>query len=137
MPHGVIRMENKKIYISDDKYSEFLDKIRDFSERRHYILKGKKGSDKDIFVIYDREVVSGVLVGMIDTFMGRYLLPQRIRLTIEIMKKEKKIEVNLRGDVMMIDWDIVDDRPTKRNVMRCNFLLDELIYEINNLLYKS
>lgn len=70
---------------------------------------------------------------MVDLFLGRNLPPKRIRLTPKIVEEEESVLVNLIGDVMMIDWNIVDDRPKKRDTMRRDLLFGELLDQINNV----
>ena len=128
-------MISSKIYIEKSNNPQLLDTIRNFVKNRGFVLRENINHSMHVFTIYDKEVKSGVFVDMSNMFFFCHLIPQRIRLLIKTIEKEKYIEISLKGDIMMLEWDIIDDRPRKRDVIRCELSFNELVKQINNFTY--
>lgn len=126
-------MISKQISFKKEKYYNILDTIRNFSNIRDYILNESKYGSKYIFTIYDRKYESGMFINMAETFLGNYILPERIMLTVKVFQTDKKINVDIRGDVVMRNWNLINDRPKRRDFIRCANILEDFVKQLNSL----
>lgn len=126
-------MIRKQISFKKEKYYNILDTIRNFSKIRGYILSESKYGSKYIFTIYDRKYESGMFINMAETFLGNYILPERIMLTVKVFQTDKKINVDIRGDVVMRNWNLINDRPKRRDFIRCANILEDFVKQLNSL----
>jgi len=126
-------MKKKQISFGGKQFSDLCDAIRNFSEMRSYILsEGKKGSEY-MFTIYDRKSESGMFMNMVDIFIGHYLIPERSMLTVKIIQRDNTIDVTVRCDVVMSDWNIINNRPKIRDTIRSEILLENFLEHLNKL----
>ena len=126
-------MKRKQISFGGKQFSDLCDAIRNFSEMRSYILsEGERGSEY-MFTIYDRKSESGMFMNMMDIFVGHYLIPERNMLTVKIIQKDNTIDVTVRCDVVMSDWNIINNRPNIRDAIRCERLLGNFLDHLNEL----
>lgn len=126
-------MISKQISFKKEKYYNILDTIRNFSNIRDYILNESKYGSKYTFTIYDRKYESGMFINMAETFLGNYILPERIMLTVKVFQTDKKINVDIRGDVVMRNWNLINDRPKRRDFIRCANILEDFVKQLNSL----
>lgn len=126
-------MISKQISFKKEKYYNILDTIRNFSNIRDYILNESKYGSKYIFTIYDRKYESGMFINMAETFLGNYILPERIMLTVKVFQTDKNIDVDIRGDVVMRNWNLINDRPKRRDFIRCANILEDFVKQLNSL----
>lgn len=126
-------MKKKQISFGGKQFSDLCDAIRNFSEMRSYILsEGEKGSEYT-FTIYDRKSESGMFMNMVDIFIGHYLIPGRSMLTAKIIQRINTIDVTVRCDVVMSDWNIINNRPNIRDTIRSEILLENFLDHLNKL----
>jgi len=124
-------MISKNLYIDAGKHPKLLDAIRSFAENRGYVLR--ENADSSMFAIYNKKIESSLLINMLDAFVGRRFFPQRVRLTVKLIKRNGYVEASIKGDVMLPSWDIVDDRPKRMDAVRCESLFNELVKQIAKL----
>lgn len=124
-------MIKKNILLEINQYTEVCNIIREFVDKRDMILEEKKNNHV-IFTIFDRKFESGALVGMLDMFASRNLLPKRLRIIIEIYEKNNRLNIDVNGDVMMLDWNLVEHIPKRRDQIRLEILIEDLISRIIN-----
>jgi hypothetical protein len=126
-------MISKQISFKKEKYYNILETIRNLSKIKGYILNESKYGSKYIFTIYDRKYESGMFINMAETFLGNYILPERIMLTVKVFQTDKKINVDIRGDVVMRNWNLINDKPKRRDFIRCVTILEDFVKQLNNL----
>jgi len=131
--YNIYKMISEQISFKKEKYYNILDTIRNFSNIRDYILNESKYGSKYIFTIYDRKYESCMFINMAETFLGNYILPERIMLTVKVFQTDKKINVNIRGDVVMKNWNLKNDRPKRRDFIRCANILEDFVKQLNSL----
>lgn len=122
-----------KFTIEHNKYDDFLDITRGYAKKRGFTFREEFEDSIYTFAIYDRDIRSAYLFDTVEMFVGSSLIPERIRIKGRIIKKPQAIEVNLRGDVMMNMYNYVNDRPKRRDVLRCEDLFNDFINEINSV----
>ena len=126
----MVKLLSKDITIDTNNYKELLNVIEKFVNDKDFIMNSEKNGSNKIFIIYDRKMESGVNIGIIDVFMGRNFLPERLRIVIKINKESNNININVKGDVLMLDWNLINDKPKRRDRIRLELLVDELIRKI-------
>ena len=126
-------MISKNFTLEPEKQDKLLHAIREFAKNRNYVLKEKVEGNKLIFAIYDRERERATFMNTLQVFMGNALIPERIRLKGSILKTNSSLEVNLRGDVIMNEFNYVNDRPRRRDALRCETIFDDFINKINHI----
>jgi len=115
-----------------EKYQNILDTINNYVKRKGYIL-GKNKDEEYIYSIYDRDREKDIVSNIMDIFVGSSFFLERIRLKINITIKNDSIDIIINGDVMMRNWDIINDRPHKRDIVRCKNQLNEFIEELEKI----
>jgi hypothetical protein len=125
-------MIKKNIILEKNQYDELCKIINTFADKRYIISEEKKNS-KTIYTIFDRKAESGVLVGMLDMFTSRTLIPKRFRIIVEIYEIYDRLDINISGDVLMLDWNIVEHNPKRRDQIRLENILEDLIIKINKI----
>jgi hypothetical protein len=125
-------MIKKNIILEKNQYDEVCNIIKTFADKRYIISEEKKNS-KTIYTIFDRKVESGAFVGMLDMFTSRSLIPKRFRIMIEIYERYNRLNIDLNGDVMMLDWNIVEHNPKRRDQIRLENIIEDLVIKINKI----
>lgn len=127
-------MLNKTIKIDLAKKEILLDTIREFAEKRDYVLREKKiNESKYLLVIYDRKPESSFLISSLEMFAGSSLLPDRVRLESTITEIEDQLGVAILGEVMMKGSNYVNRRPSKRDALRCEDFFEAFIQKISSI----
>lgn len=126
-------MISKTITMEPEKLKILLDTIRGFAERRDHILREEVKGPKHTFAIYDRDVQSGILFNSLEMFVGNSLIPERIRLKGTIFRTRTGLEVTVRGDVIMNEYNTVNDRSRRRDALRCKALFEVFIDKITSI----
>jgi len=86
--------------------------------------------------IYDRKFESSALLNMMDIFTGNYLLPERIKLTVNLLINNDSVEIKIKGNVVMNELNVINHSPNKKDKYRCEHVLNNFteyikrIYEI-------
>jgi hypothetical protein len=117
-------MISKTLLIDQEKEEVLKDAIREFAERTGYILTEEVEDSGHIFTIYNRKKDSGMFMSTLQIFVGSSFMPERIRIMCSIKPKENTLEVAVRGDVMMNEFNYVNDRPKRRDKLRCEDLFE-------------
>ena len=120
-------MLNKTIKLDLEKKEILLDNIRDFAEKRGYVLREKVDEPRHLLVVYDRKPESSFLISSLEMFTGNSLLPDRVRLASTITEIEGQFEVAVLGEVMMKGSNYVNRRPSKRDTLRCEDIFEAFI----------
>lgn len=126
-------MLNKTIKIDLAKKEILLDTIREFAEKRDYVLREKVDESKYLLVIYDRKPESSFLISSLEMFAGSSLLPDRVRLESTITEIEDQLGVAILGEVMMKGSNYVNRRPSKRDALRCEDFFEAFIQKISSI----
>jgi hypothetical protein len=126
-------MISKNITIEPEKQEKLLQTIREYAKNRNYVLREEIEENKHIFAIYDRERDRATFTSTLQVFLGNSLIPERIRLKGSILKTNSSLEVNVRGDVMMNEFNYINDRPKRRDALRCETIFDNFINKINHI----
>jgi len=126
-------MINQEIIIKKNKLDQLLNILRKFAKKRKYILFENIENSTFTFIIYDKKVEHGGLIDFMDLFIGRSLISQRIRININIIELHDDIKILIRGDVMIPGLDVVDNKPKKRDIIKCEILFKDIIEEVINL----
>lgn len=123
-------MLDNTIKIDLEKKDILLNTIREFAEKRGYVLREKVAEPKHLLVIYNRQPESSFLLSTLEIIGGNSLLPDRVRLESIITEIEDQLEVSVKGDVMMKEINYVNKRPSKRDVLRCEDVFEAFIKKI-------
>jgi len=126
-------MIGQEIIIKKNKLDQLLNILRKFAKKRKYILFENIENSTYTFTIYDKNVEHGGLIDFMDLFIGRSLILQRIRININIIELHDDIKILIRGDVMIPGLDVVDNKPKKRDIIKCEILFKDIIEEVINL----
>lgn len=126
-------MLNKTIKIDLAKKEILLDTIREFAEKRDYVLREKVDGPKHLLVVYDRKPESSFLISSLEMFAGSSLLPDRVRLESTITEIEDQLGVAILGEVMMKGSNYVNRRPSKRDALRCEDFFEAFIQKISSI----
>lgn len=123
----------KRLTFDVSKQGDLIEKIRDFSKKRDYILFEQIEGATYSFDIYDQEMKSGTFIDVWRMFIGSALLPSRIRINIRISHMGELLNVTVNGDVMMNEYNYVNYRPKRRDALRCEATFEALIDEISQI----
>jgi hypothetical protein len=126
-------MPEENIILEKNQQKKIINIVKDFVENRGFILEEQKKNNSDVIIIYDRKPESSSTIGIIDMFMGRNFLPKRMRIILKIREEDNKTYLNIKNHVMMLDWNLVEDRPRRRDKIRLELLTDGLIKKILDL----
>ena len=125
-------MIKKNIILKKNQYDELSNLIKNVADRR-YVIYEEKSNNKTTYTIFDREVESGLFVGMLDMFTSRNFIPNRFRIIIEISERSDILNINISGDVMMLDWNIVEHSPKRRDQIRLENILEDFMIKISKI----
>ena len=73
---------------------------------------------------------------MMAVFTGDSLLPERIKLTVNLLKNNESVELTIKGNIVMNELNVINHSPNKRDKYRCEHVLNNFteyikrIYEI-------
>jgi hypothetical protein len=126
-------MINKRLTFDVSKQEDLIEKIRDFSKKRDYLLFEQIEGATHHFDIYDQEMKSGALVDIWGMFMGNAFIQDRIRIRTKISHAGEILYVTVNGDVMMNAYNYVNNRPKKRDALRCKATFEAFINEISRI----
>jgi len=126
-------MFEEKIMLDLGQMQEFTNMVKEFVENRNIILEEEKSNNYYLFTIYDRKPESSSFIGIIDMFMGRNFLPKRLRIQLKVLEEYDKILINLTSNVVMLDWNLIDDKPRRRDQIRLELLTEDLVKKILKL----
>lgn len=116
-------MMAEKILVYNKDISEVVSDIKSYADKRSYHYNCVESETEYVMEIYDRKFESSSVLNMMDMFTGNYLLPERIKLTVKLLKNQDSIEINVKGDVVMNEVNVINDSPKKRDKYRCEDVL--------------
>jgi hypothetical protein len=107
--------------------SEISDSIIGFAKKRHYIIEERSDEIDRIFTIYERKPDSHFSNMMAQAFGGSLMIDDRIRIIVKLKKIGEDLESEVTGDVLLSDWELVNDRPKRKDVLKLKVALEEII----------
>jgi hypothetical protein len=123
----------RSLTVEKTKYPLILDTVRSFARMREYALDETVEDDRFTFTLVDRKADSALGISA-RVFFGGYFAPQRIRITVVgATTVERGVAVSVRGDVLMSEWNTVDDRPRRGDARRCERISEDLVERLGSL----
>jgi hypothetical protein len=107
--------------------SEISDSITDFAKKRHYIIEERPDEIYRIFTIYERKPDSHFSNMIAQTFGGSLMIDDRIRIIVKLKKNGEDLESEVTGNVLLSDWELVNDRPRRKDVIKLKVAVGEII----------
>ena len=123
-------MLDKTIKIDLEKKGILINTVREFADKRGYVLRERVDEPKHLLVIYNRQPESSFLLSTLEMFGGNSLLPGRIRLESTITETEDQLKLFVKGEVIMKEINYINKRPNKRDALRCEDIFEEFIQKI-------
>ena len=126
-------MVTEKILIYNKNIYDIIDEIKLYANKRGYYYNCVESNSEYVMEIYDRKVESSSLLNMMDMFIGNYLLPERIKLTINMLINNNSIEININGNIVMNELNVINHSPNKRDKNRCEDILNNFTEYIKRI----
>lgn len=102
---------------------EVVEKVRDYSERRGFQFRPIP-EEQNAYHILNKKPESSAILSSVELLVGISQLPERLRLKMLVEEKDGGVEVKLGYEVIMRQFEIVNNRPSKRDEVRGAILLD-------------
>lgn len=126
-------MQTTKLRIKHINVSEIKDILQSFLKQKKYISELKAFTpDGAIMIVYDKKPESSTFITLMEAFASRWLIPNRIKIQIEISQHQEDCDISITGDVMMAEMDIVDYDPRPAGTARLNHAIGEMASLLTN-----
>jgi hypothetical protein len=125
----------RKVVLGDGgKSALVVDALRKFASAREYTIKEKVEGDRFTVVVIDRKQSSSLGLSATRVFFGGYFELKRTRITVTGDRADGGgVEVTVRGDTLLSDWNGVDGSPRRGDVLRCERIFEEVVARIGAL----
>ena len=127
-------MLRKKLLLENRTKEHLFQKIREFSEKRDYLIYERDEGAVHVFEIFDQTLKSGMMEDVMGFFVGNSFLPSRIRIEVRAINIGEKLAVTVKGDVMMNVHNYIKNRPNRKDTVKCRAVFNSFIdsMSINN-----
>jgi hypothetical protein len=111
-----------------------VDALRRYASAREYTIRENVEGDRFTVVVVDRNKGSSLGLSATRVFFGGYFELKRIRITVTGVKGGGGgLEVTVRGDALLSEWNEVDRSPRRVDVLRCERIFEEVVARIGAL----
>jgi hypothetical protein len=124
----------RKVVLDGGKSPLVVDALRRFASAREYTIEEKVEGDRFTVVVIDRKQSSSLGLSATRVFFGGYFELKRIRITVTGDRTDGGgVEVTVRGDSLLSEWNVVDGSPRRGDVLRCERIFEEVVARIGAL----
>lgn len=116
--------------ISHLNESQVADILRDHAKRRKYLLISEKLTEHDVcWSLYNRKPESLGFLSFLEIFVSRKFVSGRMRINLTLDKIPEGFEINISGDVLMAEMNIIDPDAAPTSISKVKEAMRELLDE--------